>query len=172
MKTYKNLQDFLEEHRIKGTIIEKPNTQATLDACTALKEQGINVEPTDMIKAILIIGKDQMGQSKNVLAMVRGIDKINTEAIQNKLNFKKIRIPTPDQALEICSYQRGGTPPIGIEGLYAVVADTKLMQPTRTIVGGGGDPEHVLAIDSFELQKKIKELGTKLLITTIGQTIQ
>jgi len=118
-----------------------------------------------------MIGRDQLSQSKLILAMVRGIDKVNTDVIQQKLNLKKLRIPTPEQALEVCSYQRGGTPPIGIENLYAVVADTKLMQPARTLIGGGGDPEHVLMIDSLELQKKIRDQEVKLLITNIGQTI-
>jgi prolyl-tRNA editing enzyme YbaK/EbsC (Cys-tRNA(Pro) deacylase) len=112
-----------------------------------------------------MIGKDN--QDRLILGMVRGIDRININTIQQKLNFKKLRIPTPEQALDLCSYQRGGTPPIGIEDLYAVVVDSKLLNPKRTLFGGGGDSEHLLMIDSFELQKKLKEQGIKVIITDI-----
>jgi prolyl-tRNA editing enzyme YbaK/EbsC (Cys-tRNA(Pro) deacylase) len=167
MKNYEDLQKYLESKKVKGRIVQKPSTQATLDACNALQNLGYDVQPTEFIKAILMIGKDV--QDRLILGMVRGIDRTNITAIQQKLNLRKLRIPPPEQALELCSYQRGGTPPIGIENLYAVVADAKLLQPKRTLFGGGGDSEHILMIDSFELQKKLKEQGVKVIIADIRE---
>jgi len=168
MKNYINLQSFIDEYNIEANIIEKPSTQATLDACEALKGMGYEVTGEQFIKAIVMIAEKENKVKEPIIVMVRGIDKIDTQAVKALISAKKLRIPDPTEAQTICSYPRGGTPPVGFTNINTVVIEKNLVSPPKLLFGGGGDTEHLIVIQSDELKNfhENNEIN-KLLIATI-----
>lgn len=152
MKNNNDLQNFINQQKLDAKIISKPSTQATLDACNELKKLGYEVTGEQFIKAIVMVAQMENKEKESIIVMVRGIDKINLEVVKELMQAKKIRIPDPIEAQSICSYERGGTPPVGFSNISTVIIEKNLVMPSKLLFGGGGDTEHLIVIESEELK--------------------
>jgi prolyl-tRNA editing enzyme YbaK/EbsC (Cys-tRNA(Pro) deacylase) len=145
MKTSEDLARFIEENGLDAQIIEKSATESTLDACEAVRSLGRDVTPEQFIKALIV--KRSGEPTEYLVVMVRGVDRVDMKAVSRAAGAK-VSTASPEEAAEVCSYRRGGTPPVGLDGIGRVFIERRLVEPPRTLYGGGGDPEHVIEIGS------------------------
>lgn len=163
------LQKFIDKHGVKAKLIEKSSTQETLKAHEALQELGYQIQPGQMIKALVCVPIENGSYAKNkaVLAMVSANDRLNLKALAELLGFGRIMVADQKTAETLSGYPRGGTPPIGHDNKMAVVSDDELFsQPI--LYGGGGDTNHVIEITPQEIKRIIEDVEkSKFIVTKI-----
>ena len=131
-KSSVDLNQYIHREGVSARLLEKAPTESTADACAALNSAGIHAELTQFIKAIILIGAGSREPRTSVLVMVRGTDRLDLNRVRQAVG-EKMKIPSPAEAASICAYPRGGTPPVGAEGIGTILIDRQLVEPPRQI---------------------------------------
>jgi prolyl-tRNA editing enzyme YbaK/EbsC (Cys-tRNA(Pro) deacylase) len=166
-KSSVDLRKYLCERGVAARLIEKTPTQSTTDACAALNAGGIQADLGQFIKAIILIGAGSREPRTSAMAMVRGTDRLDLNRVREVVQ-EKMKIPSPAEAAAICAYPRGGTPPVGAEGISTIIVDRQLVEPPRLLYGGGGDQQHVTEIASVELLRHLQGVSATVIVTQIA----
>ena len=162
-----DLAKYIELNGVAARLLEKAPTESTADACAALKAGGIHAGLGQFIKAIVMIGAGSREPRRSAMAMVRGTDRLDLKKIK-KVTWEEMRIPSPAEAAAICAYPRGGTPPVGVEGINTIIIDLKLTKPPRLLYGGGGDQQHVIEMSSVELLRHLQSTSATVIVSPIA----
>jgi prolyl-tRNA editing enzyme YbaK/EbsC (Cys-tRNA(Pro) deacylase) len=166
-KSSADLRKYIEQNGIAARLLEKAPTESTADACAALKAGGIHAGLGQFIKAIVMIGAGSREPRTSAMVMVRGTDRLDLDKVRKVLQ-EKMTIPSPTEAAAICAYPRGGTPPVGAEGIGTIIIDRKLIAPPRLLYGGGGDQRHVIEISSAELLQHLQGTSATVIVSQIA----
>ncbi|MDO8339625.1 MAG: YbaK/EbsC family protein [Candidatus Burarchaeum sp.] len=165
------IKRFIESNNVQCKLLEKPSTQETLKAHEVLKRLGYNVEPDQMIKALVCVPVvDEKYRTDNaLLVMVSGVHRLSIKKLQRITGYKKIVIADQKTAEKLSGYPRGGTPPIAHDAKLTVVMDDELAKQS-SLYGGGGTTECVLEITPPEISRVIKEIQkTEFIIADIRE---
>lgn len=166
-KSSVDLKKYIEQHGVAARLLEKAPTESTAEACAALKASGIHAELGQFIKAIIMIGVRSGEPRTSAMVMVRGTDRLDLNRVKKVLQ-EQMKIPGPAEAAAICAYPRGGTPPIAAEGVSTIIIDRQLVEPSRLLYGGGGDPQHVIEISSVELLQHLQGMPATVIVSQIA----
>lgn len=141
--TSTNLQDYIDTHQIKATILSMDEHTLTVpDAAQAL-----NVAPEQIIKSLVF-----MAHGEPLLVINNGTAKVDRKKVAKRLGVsrKKLKFATPEQALEITGYIVGSMPPFGHRQQLQTFIDPAITE-LDTIFGGGGDIDAMMRLTPNEL---------------------
>jgi prolyl-tRNA editing enzyme YbaK/EbsC (Cys-tRNA(Pro) deacylase) len=108
--------------------------------------QAAGVTPQDFIKSICMTTKD----GRMVVAIVKGEDRADRQAVQQLLGLGKLSIASPQVMLEKTGYPAGGTPPFGFDATF--VMDERVFE-LPVVYGGGGSDRALIRITPQEMQR-------------------
>lgn len=136
------LKAFIAEHGIQCThLVFEQSTHSVAEAA-----QAAGVTPQDFIKSICLLTKD----GRVVVAIVKGEDRADRQAVQRLLGAGKLTIASPEAMLEKTGYPAGGTPPFGFEATF--VMDERVFE-MPLVYGGGGSDRALIRITPHEMQR-------------------
>jgi len=138
------LDEYIVAKNLNATIIEHEKSVKTVsEAVAALK-----CNPEDIIKSIVVLGKDKFKLSTFYLILLQGNRKIKTKKIKDILGIKDLALASPDQVKDITGYNIGDVPPISIN-LPVIIDEIALNK--KFFFGGGGKSNQNLKISIEEL---------------------
>lgn len=141
-----DLRAFMGQARIEGTIIDLPVATPTVAAAA----RALGVPEDTIVKSLLfVIEPDQA-----VLAIAPGPQRVSTSAIAAWLGTsrKRIRLASPQDALQFSGYEVGTVPPFGHRRKLPVCMDRALLE-MREVYAGGGGQNSLLRIDPAEIAR-------------------
>lgn len=141
-----DLRAFMDQAGIQGMIIELPVETPTVAAAA----QALGVPVDAIVKSILFI----IEPDEAVLAVAPGRRRVSISAIAAWLGTSRtrIRLASPEEALQLCGYQVGAVPPFGHQRELPVCMDRALIE-MREIYAGGGSLNSLLKIDPAEIAR-------------------
>jgi prolyl-tRNA editing enzyme YbaK/EbsC (Cys-tRNA(Pro) deacylase) len=129
-------------HRITcDHLIFEQSTHSVAEAAEAA-----SVTSANFIKSICMLTKD----GRVVVAIVKGEDRADRQAVQQVLGLGKLNIASPDEMLGKTGYPAGGTPPFGFEATF--VMDERVFD-MPVVYGGGGSDRALIRIAPQEMQR-------------------
>jgi Cys-tRNA(Pro) deacylase len=138
-----DLQQFIETHKIKATILPiAVHTPTVPDAARAL-----GVKTDQIIKSLVfLVNNDPL------LVINNGLAKADRRKIAGRLGVgkKKVKFASSDQALQITGYIVGSMPPFGHRQQLRTFVDPNVAE-LEIIFGGGGDIDAMMRLSSTEL---------------------
>jgi len=162
-----DLQRYIEKYELRARLLEKAATESTADGCAALNATGMHVNLGQFIKAVILVPADSRNAHGPGMVMLRGKDRMDPRKVEKAFSVRMV-IPSPQEAAGICAYPRGGTPPVGAEGVSTVVIDRGLVVPPRMLYGGGGDQRHVIEIHSDELLRHLRSTSARVIVAQVA----
>lgn len=133
---------YIAEHHIHcDHLIFDQSTHSVTEAAEAA-----GVTPQDFIKSICMLTKD----GRVVVAIVKGEDRADRQAVQQLLELGKLSIASPEAMLEKTGYPAGGTPPFSFEATF--VMDERVFD-MPVVYGGGGSNRALIRITPQEMQR-------------------
>jgi len=147
----KNLQQFLDDHRIDARII--PLSEQTLTVGDAAR--ALSVSTRHIIKSLVFhINKEPL------LVINNGLARVDRRKLAAYLGIgrKKVKFASPDMAFSLTGYVVGSMPPFGHKQKLRTLVDTAVTD-MDTVYGGGGDidammrltPQTLLAVSQAEV---------------------
>lgn len=150
----RNLQNFIDQHRIDATIIPlSEHTPTVGDAARALDVA------TDLIIKSLVFHID----GNPLLVINNGTARVGRKKLAAYLGVgrKKVKFAAPDQALEITGFIVGSMPPFGHRDKLRTLIDPAVAR-LETIYGGGGDINAMMRLQSDVLIETTRAEITEL----------
>ena len=150
----RNLQNFIDQHRIDATIIPlSEHTPTVGDAARALDVA------TDLIIKSLVFHID----GNPLLVINNGTARVGRKKLAAYLGVgrKKVKFAAPDQALEITGFIVGSMPPFGHRDKLRTLIDPAVAR-LETIYGGGGDINAMMRLKSDVLIETTRAEITEL----------
>ncbi|MBW2178662.1 MAG: YbaK/EbsC family protein [Deltaproteobacteria bacterium] len=150
----RNLQNFIDQHRIDATIIPlSEHTPTVGDAARALDVA------TDLIIKSLVFHID----GNPLLVINNGTARVDRKKLAAYLGVgrKKVKFAAPDQALEITGFIVGSMPPFGHRDKLRTLIDPAVAR-LETIYGGGGDINAMMRLQSDVLIETTRAEITEL----------
>jgi prolyl-tRNA editing enzyme YbaK/EbsC (Cys-tRNA(Pro) deacylase) len=129
--THYDLQQFIDTHRIKATILPlDAHTSTVLDAARVL-----GVLTDQIIKSLVF----SIGDTP-LLVINNGLARVDRRKLAKYLGVgrKKVKFASPDQALEMTGYVVGSMPPFGHLQKLRTLVDPAVSRQ-EMVYGGGGD---------------------------------
>ena len=145
------LDEYIALRSLKAKIIEHKKPVKTVDEAVAV----LKCKPADIIKSIVVLGKDKFKKSTFYLILLQGNRKIKTKKLKSILGIKDLALASPDQVKNITGYNIGDVPPIGVN-LPVIMDELALNQ--KIFYGGGGKSNRNLRISLQELLECINPL--------------
>jgi len=108
--------------------------------------RALGVAESQILKSLLFIARD----GRVVLAIARGSSRVDREALALVHGSGRLRLATPEVALERTGYPAGGIPPVCHAEQLAVVVDSAVML-LDCAFGGGGRVDAMLRIAPAEI---------------------
>jgi len=119
-------------------------------------EQASKKVPAEkIVKSIVMIGSDQ----KPVLAILPARNRVSYKKVKSLLGVRDVRLANSSEVLEYSGYPVGGVPPFN--NIQRVLLDPEVLQNTKSI-GGGGDPNKLVELETQDLFKFLKPLVVDL----------
>ena len=136
------IKKYMHEHKVKGQYL------SFTQSCHSVAEAALAVSasPEDFVKNICLMDE----QGNLIVAIVKGEDKVDKEAVAAAIHISKIKIASPTQILLKTGYPCGGTPSFGYDAIFLI--DTKVMEK-EIVYSGGGSENALVKILPQELQK-------------------
>lgn len=103
----------------------------------------LGVAPAEIVKSILFQHKKDRGRL--CLAVAPGDVQVDRRKVADALGQTRLKLASPDAALEATGYAVGGIPPVGHRSHLPVVVDERVLAHP-VVFGGGGDEHHMLRI--------------------------
>lgn len=154
------LEEFIRVNEVDALLIEKGESQRTMDAYALLKALGFGVRPEQMIKALVCIpvvnGFPLIDRA--ILAMVAGPDRLDLGKLARAASCEKVVVADQATAERLSGYPRGGTPPIGHAHAFRIVMDS-VLAGQEVLFGGGGETTKVLKIAPQEIRRAALSRG-------------
>lgn len=111
----------------------------------------------DFVKNICLLGPD----GELAVAIVRGVDRVNTKKVARLLGVKKVRMATAEEILERTGFPCGGTPSFGFNATFYV--DEQVLSMPVLYTGGGSQtslvkstPQDIIAANKATIADIIK----------------
>jgi Cys-tRNA(Pro) deacylase len=124
-----DLAEYIAERGIEAEIISPGVPMPTVEAAAA----ALGVEPERIFKSILFQAKD----GRCAMAIASGLARVDAAKLAAATGLPKLRLASPEVALEVTGYPAGGTPPIGHRERFPVVVDTRVAAQEWGWAGGG-----------------------------------
>ena len=137
-----DLADFIEAQGLEAEIISPGVPMPTVDAAAA----ALGVEPERIFKSILFQAKD----GRCAMAVASGKARVDAAKLAAATGLVKLRLASPEVALEVTGYPAGGTPPIGHRQRFPIVVD-KGVAAQESGWAGGGRKELMVRIRSADI---------------------
>jgi Cys-tRNA(Pro) deacylase len=157
MLTSQDLQRFINQQQIAAEILPMAEDTPTVpDAARAL-----GVREEQIIKSLVfLVAKYPTGDGRPVLVIANGTGRVDNRLVAHHFGVgrKKVKMASPEQALEITGYAVGAMPPFGHQSPLLTLVDPGVVDQ-REIFGGGGEinamlrlkPEELLRVTGAEL---------------------
>jgi len=113
------------------------------------------VTPQDFVKSICLISKS----GGVAIAIVKGEDRADRQAVQQVLGIGKLSIASPDEMLRKTGYPAGGTPPFGFDATF--VMDERVLEKSL-VYAGGGSQNALIRIAPGEIQRVSGAVSAKI----------
>jgi Cys-tRNA(Pro)/Cys-tRNA(Cys) deacylase len=125
----RQLQTCITEHAVRAEHLVFANS------CHSVAEaaEAAGATAQDFVKTVCMLSKS--GQV--VAVIVKGDDRADRSAAQNRLAIGKLSIASPAEMLEKTGYPAGGTPPFGFEAHFLV--DDRVLDMPVVYAGGGSE---------------------------------
>ncbi|WP_349898625.1 aminoacyl-tRNA deacylase [Parafrigoribacterium soli] len=94
--------------------------------------QLLGISPVDILKSLVVKRHD----GTFLFALVPGDRQISWPKLRAVVGVNKLRLPSPEQALEVTGYERGTITPLGSAGAWPVFADSHIVG-RRVAMGAG-----------------------------------
>lgn len=92
----------------------------------------LGISPVDIVKSLVVKRHD----GTFLFALVPGDRQISWPKLRAIVGVNKLRLPSPEQALEVTGYERGTITPLGSSVAWPVFADSRIVG--RRIAMGAG----------------------------------
>ncbi len=136
------LKAYIAEHGIQCEhLVFERSTHSVAEAAEAA-----GATPQDLVKSVCMLTRD----GRVVVAIVKGEDRADRQALQALLGLGKLSIASPQAMLEKTGYPAGGTPPFGFDAAF--VMDERVFEAAVVYAGGGSD-RALIRIAPGELQR-------------------
>lgn len=136
----RKLLDFVRERAVHCEhVVFAQSTHSVAEAAEAA-----GARPQDFVKSICLVSKG----GRVVVAIVKGEDRADRQAVQRLLDIGKLSIASPADMLERTGYPAGGTPPFGFEAEFVV--DERVLE-CAAVYAGGGSPRSLVRIAPSEM---------------------
>jgi Cys-tRNA(Pro) deacylase len=149
MLTSQDLQHFINQQQIAAEILPMSEDTPTVpDAARAL-----GVKEEQIIKSLVfLVAKYPTGDSRPVLVIANGTGRVDDRLVAHHFGVgrKKVKMASPEQALEITGYAVGAMPPFGHQSPLPTLVDPGVVDQ-REIFGGGGEINAMLRLTPEEL---------------------
>jgi prolyl-tRNA editing enzyme YbaK/EbsC (Cys-tRNA(Pro) deacylase) len=144
MLTTKDLQAFIDMHRIAAEIVLPPFPTPTVPEAA----EAMGVDPDAIIKSVLFI----IRRTEPLLVIANGEGRIDQRTIAGRFEVgkKQVRIATPEQVEHWTGYPAGGVPPFGHVRLLRTWIDPAVLEQ-GVVYGGGGDEQTLMRIQTAGL---------------------
>lgn len=128
-------------------------------SCHSVEEaaEAAGVTSDDFVKNICLLGPDR----ELAVAIVRGVDRVNTKKVAQLLGVKKTRMATAEEILERTGFPCGGTPSFGFKAKFLV--DEQVLSMSVIYTGGGSQtslvrstPQDIIAANNATIADIIK----------------
>jgi len=137
------LGSLLERAGVKFRILEVPQAATSSEAAASLRLSLERIGKTVVLKS---------DTGETILVVVRGDRRIDQSKLAKMLGYKKLRLATAEEVVEVTGYAPGGVPPIGHARKLPVYVDEELLN-LDSIYVGGGDERHLLEISPSAIVK-------------------
>jgi len=127
---------FLEEHGVKGELLEFPGGVETVEAASRLS----GVESRAILKTLILRGGGEW-----FAVILRGDTRLDLARLRRKLGVRGIRFARAGEIVERLGVGPGSVSPF-MEGISSmrVIVDSRVVLLDGPIVVGGGSPRHLL----------------------------
>ncbi len=144
-----SLRAFLVSRAIRHRFIE-------FDGPVKTVEQAAKKVPIEkIVKSIVLVGSDQ----KPVLAILPATSRVSYKKLKKLLGVKDVRLANPTEVLQHSGYPAGGVPPFN--NIQRVIMDPEVLQNAKS-VGGGGDPNKLLELETRDILEVLRPLVADL----------
>lgn len=123
------LQAFISSNRIEAEIIFPGADTPTVPAAAS----ALGVRQEQIVKSLVFNGRG----GENVIAIVRGVARVDRRKLSQATGLRKPRLAPPDVVHEVTGYKAGGTPPIGHREQLTVYMDDAVFDEPVVYAGGG-----------------------------------
>ncbi|MCS7117098.1 MAG: YbaK/EbsC family protein [Nitrososphaerota archaeon] len=147
------LQRYLEAHKIPAKLFEFDEHTMTVEAAS----QRIGVEPSRIIKTLVLIGDD----TKPLIAILTGDKRLNMDLLAREACVKKIRLATPKEVQLYTGFEVGAVPPIAHKNPIPIYIDHKVTTYDK-VIAGGGKKNRLMEITSLDIIKYSKGRVVKI----------
>lgn len=139
----KNLQTFIDTHRLAATILPMNAHTATVDDAA----RALGVSADRIIKSLVFMAGDQP-----ILVINNGLARVDRKKLAACLgmNRKRVKFARADQALAATGYMVGSMPPFGHRENLRTLVDAATAE-LDTVYGGGGDIDAMMQLPLSEL---------------------
>ncbi len=138
------LQAYITSQSIDAEIIAPGTDTPTVPAAA----EALGVRPEQIVKTLVFHGRS----GDSVLAIVRGIAKVDRRKLSRVAGLRKPRLAPPDLVHRLTGFKAGGTPPIGHRESLTVYMDHSVFDEP-VVYGGGGEIDALLRIAPHTIQK-------------------
>ncbi len=139
------LSAFLVSRAISHRFIE-------FDGPVKTVEQAAKKVPVEkIVKSIVLVGSDQ----KPVLAILPATSRVSYKKLKRLLGVKDVRLANATEVVQYSGYPVGGVPPFN--NIKRVIMDPEVLQNAKS-VGGGGDPNKLLELETRDILEVLRPL--------------
>jgi prolyl-tRNA editing enzyme YbaK/EbsC (Cys-tRNA(Pro) deacylase) len=153
MLTSQDLQRFINQQQITAEILPMSKDTPTVpDAARALE-----VKEEQIIKSLVfLVAEYPTGDGRPVLVIANGTGRVDDRLVARHFGVgrKKVKMASPEQALEITGYAVGAMPPFGHQSPLLTLVDPGVVDQEK-IFGGGGEINAMLRLTPEELLRVI-----------------
>ncbi|MGC9209452.1 MAG: aminoacyl-tRNA deacylase [Nitrososphaeria archaeon] len=122
------LEDFLRRSSVSFEIVHHGHSYR---ADEASRELGIDLK--NIVKTVLFINE----RGEPLIVVIRGDKRVNQSKLAKALGFRKLRLATPQELLDLTGYQPGALPPVGHKRMIRTIVDRDIMGLEYVYAGGG-----------------------------------
>jgi len=138
------LKNFLSQKGIKAEVVKFQNPVITSEDVRNLLGE------VKVVKTVML-----MADSKPIICILLGRDRIDLERIKEIENVKEVRLAKAKEVKEISGYDIGALPPFAHKQKIETLIDEKLKEIKGIVYCGGGSHYSLLKIEINELFKAI-----------------
>lgn len=141
----KNLQAFIDTHRLAAIILPMETHTATVDDAA----RALGVDADMIIKSLVFMAEDQP-----ILVINNGLARVDRKKLAAYLgmNRKRVKFARTEQALAVTGYVVGSMPPFGHRENLRTLVDAATAR-IDIVYGGGGGLDAMMRLSSSELIK-------------------
>ena len=139
----KNLQTFIDTHRLAAVILPMGEHTATVDDAA----RALGVDTDRIIKSLVFMAGEQP-----IMVINNGLARVDRKKLAAYLgmNRKRVKFASAKQALAVTGYRVGSMPPFGHRKTLRTLVDTATAD-LDTAYGGGGDIDAMMQLSLSEL---------------------